>query len=1007
MSKNYNFRLAAFKWPMLLMAPVLLCTTQVSATTKRSENASSVLQSVINGTIVSKSDGLGLPGATIMVKGTQQTTVTDMDGKFSIAVTDPNAVLVISFMGFKTQEIPVAGQTTISVTLEEDAAQLDEVVVIGYGTQRKGDVTSAVASVKAENFNLGQVKDAGQLIQGKVAGLAITNASGDPTATTSIKLRGNNSLYGAYTDPLVLIDGIPGALNTVAPEDIESVDVLKDGSAAAIYGTRGTNGVILITTKKAKGGDMDDVQYTGYVSTSRLARKLDMLTSQEFRAMYPEDDNGANVDWLKEITRTPISHVHNLSFRGGSSKTNYIANLNYNRQEGTMLKSDNNTFRGRVEINHRMFDDKLLFKFSILGRENKYSSTSDAGSFNGGAYWQALRRNPTDPIYSPDGSYYQNSQKLDYINPLVLLNEADGNVKTSEVRYNSTLTYNPINDLTLNALFSYVKENRATGYSETLQHSSATIYGFPGYSSISGFNRMEKQMELTAKYDKTLNEHKFSVLGGYSYIESDIERSNMSNYRFQDDYFGGWHNIGAGAALQDGLASMGSSKNHANLISFFGRVNYSYNDKYLLMASLRHEGASQLYGTNNAWGTFPAVSVGWKITNESFMQDQKIFEEIKLRAGYGVTGSQPLGSFLGVALLNYGDRALVNGQWVRTVQPASNPNPDLRWEEKKETNIGIDWAIKGGRLSGSIDVYNRKVDGLLANYSVPTPPYLYPTIMANGGTIENKGIEVLVTGVPVQTNDFQWTTTGTYSANKNKLKSLDGAFRSQNDFFDTGDVYFEGMTARSHRVQVGKPIGNFYGYKVVDVNEQGEWVYLNRNGERVNYSDFAQSPDDRQVIGNGIPKWYLSWINNFRYKNFDLSINMRGAFGFQIINEARMNYEGTQNGPADNRLASVNDLVFGKALLSREIAPQYNSYYVEDGDYVKIDNITLGYSFKDMKTKYLKSVRLYGTVMNVLTITGYKGIDPEVSTTGLNPGIDSRSRYPTITSFTFGVQAQF
>ncbi|KGO88250.1 collagen-binding protein [Flavobacterium rivuli WB 3.3-2 = DSM 21788] len=976
-------------------------------------HSASVFQSVITGTVVSKSDGLGLPGATIMVKGTQQNTVTDMDGKFSLTVTDPNAVLVISFMGFKTQEIPVAGQTTISITMEEDAAQLDEVVVIGYGTQRKGDVTSAVASVKAENFNLGQVKDAGQLIQGKVAGLAITNVSGDPTATTSIKLRGNNTIGGAYQNPLVLIDGIPGELNTVAPEDIESIDVLKDGSAAAIYGVRGTNGVILITTKKAKGGDMDDVQYTGYISTAQIARKLDMLSSQEFRAMYPGpdseggSDHGANVDWLKEITRTPVSHVHNLSFRGGSSKTNYIANLNYNRQEGTMLKSDNTTFRGRVEINHRMFDDKLLFKFSILGRENKYTSTADGGSFNGDAYWQALRRNPTDPIYNPDGTYYQNPQKLDYRNPLVLLNEADGNVKTSEVRYNSVLTYNPIKDLTLNALFSYVKENRATGYSETLQHSSATIYGFPGYSSISGYNRMEKQTELTAKYDKTIEKNKFSILGGYSYIEKDRETSNMNNYRFQDDYFGGWHNIGSGYALKDGLATMNSSKNHENLISFFGRVNYAFDDKYLLMASLRHEGANQLYGTNNAWGTFPAVSVGWKLTNESFMQDQKIFEEIKFRAGYGVTGSQPQDSFLAVARLQYGPPTLVNGQWLSTIIPASNPNPDLRWEEKKETNLGVDWAIKGGRLSGSIDVYKRKVDGLLYSYNVPVPPNLFPTIVANGGTMQNKGLEVLVSGVPVQTKDFQWTTTGTYSTNSNKLESLDGRYKSQSDYFLTGNVNYEGMTTQSHKVQVGQAIGDFYGFKVVDVDAQGKWIYLNRNGERVNYADFAHDPNDRQVIGNGIPKWYLSWINNFRYKNFDLSVNMRGAFGFQVVNEARMNYEGTQNGYRDNRLSSVNDLVFGKALLSNTIAPEFNSYYVEDGDYVKIDNITLGYSFKDLKTKYLKSVRLYGTVMNVLTITGYNGIDPEVNTTGLTPGVDSRNRYPTITSFTFGVQAQF
>ena len=425
------------------------------------------------------------------------------------------------------------------------------------------------------------------------------------------------------------------------------------------------------------------------------------------------------------------------------------------------------------------------------------------------------------------------------------------------------------------------------------------------------------------------------------------------------------------------------------------------------MASLRHEGANQLYGTNNAWGTFPAVSVGWKITNESFMKDQKIFEEIKFRAGYGVTGSQPNLSFLAIANLKYGDRALVNGQWVNTIVPASNPNPDLRWEEKKETNLGVDWAIKGGRLSGSIDVYKRKVDGLLYEYNVPVPPNLFPTIRANGGTMQNKGLEVLVTGVPVQTKDFQWTTTGTYSTNSNKLESLDGRYKSQSDFFLAGGVNYEGMTTQSHKVQVGHAIGNFYGFKVVDVDAQGKWIYLNKNGQRVNYADFTHDPNDRQVIGNGIPKWYLSWINNFRYKNFDLSVNLRGAFGFQVVNEARMNYEGTQNGYGDNRLATVNDPVFGKTLLSNTIAPEFNSYYVEDGDYVKIDNITLGYSFKNMNTKYFKSIRLYGTVMNVLKITDYKGIDPEVSTTGLNPGIDSRSRYPTITSFTFGVQAQF
>lgn len=956
---------------------------------------------------VKDSSGEPVIGASVVVKGNNTMgTITDFDGNFMLDV-PAKSVLVISYIGYVTQEVPTAGKNSLEIVLKEDTKTLDEVVVIGYGTQRKGDVTSSVASVKADNFVKGAVKDVGQLIQGKVAGLAITNPNGDPTGSTQIRLRGTNTIGGANTAPLVLIDGIPGELGTVAPEDVESVDVLKDGSAAAIYGTRGTNGVILITTKQAKGVDINQVEYNGYVSTSLIAKKLDMLNADEFRTLYPDQDHGADTDWIDEISRTPVSHVHNLSLMGGNSKTNYIANLNYASRQGIMKKSDFESFQGRIEVTHRMFDDKLKLKFGLFGKKNQMESTTSGGSFRGWVYGQATCRNPTDPVRNEDGTWNENVSKFEYENPLALLYEAEGNVKKTQLRYNGNIVYNPIKDLTLSAVFSYIRDNMNRGYGETLNHISALRDGLAGWSSVGAYTKMEKLMELTAQYNKEIGAHKFSVLGGYSYNETDFEELWIDNYGFQDDYFGGWHNIGIGSALKDGKANIGSKKTPTNLIGFFGRATYSFKNRYLLMGALRYEGASQLWGTDNAWGLFPSISVGWRITEEAFMKNQKIFDDLKLRVGYGVTGSQPKDPFLGVAMLKYGSYAFVNGNWVQTIVPASNPNPDLKWEEKKETNIGLDFVSWGGRLSGSIDYYNRDVDGLIYEYGVPTPPNLYNKTMANGGTMRNRGVEVLVTVVPVQNKDFEWSTTGTFSLNSNKLISLSGSiFKSDYDYFNTGTVEYSGQVADSHRVQVGESIGNFYGFKVVDVDSEGRWIYEDRNGELVNYKDFTHAPEDKHVIGNGLPKWYAGWNNTLRYKNFDLNVTMRGAFGFQIINGGRMNYENVKNSRFENRLKSVNDLVFGKHTLSPEVEPEFNSYYVEDGDYWKIDNITLGYSFGQVG-KYIKSLRIYGSVLNALTITGYKGIDPEVSTDGLTPGYDTRDRYPSVRSFTFGVNVKF
>ncbi|MBK5721980.1 SusC/RagA family TonB-linked outer membrane protein [Dysgonomonas sp. Marseille-P4677] len=981
----------------------------IGATTHQAPQATKQQPDKISGTILDINNE-PLIGVSVTVKGTTKGTITDEYGKYQLDISG-DETLVFSYIGYETKEVVVKDKSVINLTLNENLNDLNEVVVIGYGTQRKGDITSSVASIKSEEFIKGAVKDAGQLIQGKVAGMTIINPSGDPTSGTQVLLRGNTTILGANSDPLVLIDGVPGSFNTVAPEDIESVDVLKDGSAAAIYGTRGTNGVILITTKKAKGAQINEVEYSGYISTSQIVKRLKMLTAEDYRNQIADGtrdaswDHGASTDWLDEITRTPFSHVHNISLKGGTGSTNYIANLNYRSLQGVFKESDNSVFQGRIEINHRMLDDKLKLNFSILGKQNQFSSTSNTGSFNGYTYRQSLIHNPTDPVKNADGSWYENPNLFEYENPVARLLESDGNIKNNETRYTGNITLDPINELKLNALFSYTRTNRSHGYYETKNHISTVRDGLNGWSSSGFYTRMEKLLELTAQYSKEISGHKFMVLGGYSYQETDFEDNYMSNYNFQTDYFS-WHNMGIGAALKEGLAGMSTSKERTNLIGFFGRATYSYQDKYLLMASLRHEAASQLWGTKSPWGTFPSVSLGWRITGESFMQDQHIFDDLKLRAGYGVTGSQPSDSFRGVALLSYGSYFYSNGKWIQTINPSQNANPYLKWEEKKETNIGLDFSLKKGRITGSIDYYNRDIDGLLYDYAVPTPPNLYPTTRANVGKMRNSGVEVLISVTPIRNKDIEWNTTATFSTNSNKLISL------SNDMYQTSTDYFlpgwisEPVKTESHIVKVGEPIGNFYGYKVVDISDDGKWIYEDKDGNLVPYDQFTHSIDDKKVIGNGLPKYYASWNNSIRYKNFDLNISMRGAFKFQIINGARMYYENT-NLEQYNRLQSAYDKIYGKAILNKVVPGEFNSYYVENGDYWKIDNVTLGYTINNLGIKYIKSMRLYLSSLNTLTISGYKGINPEVSSTGLAPGYDNRDQYPSIRSYTFGVNIKF
>ena len=949
--------------------------------------------------------GEPLPGVSVAIKGTFKGTVTDQNGHYSITA-NSSEVLVFSFIGFKTKEVPIANQTSHDIVLEEELIGLEEVVAIGYGTQKKADVTSAVASVKSEDFVKGAVKDAAQLIQGKVAGLTITTPSGDPTQGAVILLRGNSSLLGT-SNPLVLVDGIPGNLESVAPEDIESVDVLKDGSASAIYGTRGTNGVIIITTKSSSNEMASTIDYSGYVSMSEISRRLDFMNATELREKWDQgysftganlQDFGSETDWLDEITRTAVSHVHNVIFRGGNKNTNLTASINYKDNQGNFIKSDNKKYTGRIDVNHSMFDGKLVANIGTIISEQKYWTGGDGYSFNNYVYRQAIIRNPTEPVKNENGSWFERDVYF-YDNPVAYIKETEGENRYRNMRFTAGLTYTPIEGLDLKGMYTRKGNYNIRGYYQTQDHVSNTKYSAGGYASRGTDNYTGNYAELSANYKKTIGSHNLSILGGYNYEDNMNEGFWANNKYFPTDSYT-YNNIGIGSGLPKGEAGMGSYKNSDKLIAVFSRVTYSFANKYLLMASIRREGSSK-FGDDNKWGNFPGVSIGWRLNEESFMSNANWINNLKLRAGYGVTGTNVLASYNSLSSLNYSDYFYYNGDWVRKLVPVRNANPDLRWEKKEEINFGLDFDLLAGRISGAFDFYNRLTKDALWDYNVPTPPYLYGSITANVGEIRNRGFEALLNVVPIQKSDFNWNAGFTFSTNKNKLVSLSNdKFQTTNDFFYSGYTG-EPIQIETHRIKIGGPIGEFYGLKSVDITDDGIWIIEKPDGTRIPATE--SSTDDRQVLGNGIPKYHLSWNNNFRYKNFDLSVNMRGAFGYQILNFSRMFYENPTIGY--NTLNSAFDKVYGKAVLTD--VQRFVSYYVEDGDYWKIDNATLGYTVNLNNRNTIKNLRFYVSGLNLVTITGYKGIDPEVRQTGLSPGNDDRDKYPTTRTYTFGVNVTF
>jgi TonB-linked SusC/RagA family outer membrane protein len=731
---------------------------------------------------VTDENGLPLPGVTVKIKGTNTGTQTNTKGQFTLNVPDANATLVFSFIGYVQQEVLISGRSTIGVQLVVTPSALNEVVVIGYGSQRKADVTSAVTTIKAVDFVSGPVTDAAALLKGKVAGLSVSNPSGDPNAQSQIILRGINTIGGANTAPLVIVDGVPGDLLTVAPEDIAEISVLKDASATAIYGVNGSNGVIIIITKHASGNVINEVSYNGNISTTQISKAPKLLTAQDYKdqiaagTRQPQYDLGSSTDWLKAISNNhPLSETSNLTFRGGNSQTNYLASLDYRFLNGIFQQSNHQQLTGRVDINHTMLNGKLKFDLGLL--QTNFNDLP----FNYYDYEQVFKMNPTAPVKEPDGSYYQEPNNFEYQNPVSDIYNTSQPQTSFRNKYNATITILPVDGLRLVATGAYTKSGYLNKYFANFDNISTIRDKQNGVANISQGQDVSRYLNLSAEYSKAVGDHHFSVLAGYEYQDDNNFFTTENNHDFPTDVFG-YNAIYLGAAQSNGtnptglgvgypsVPTQGYTQN--NLISYYARATYNYKDKYLLLASLRIDGASQLYGAKEPYGKFPSVQAGWRITKEDFMADQHIFDDLKLRVGYGVTGNQPAAGFLAVPLLNYGNYVLYNGQWIQTLGPSQNANPSLKWEQKHETNIGLDYSMFKGLISGTIDVYNNKTTGLLYNYQVPSPPNLFPNTEANVGTLQNKGVEVAINVTPIRKKDFQWTSTVTFSTNANKLLSI-------------------------------------------------------------------------------------------------------------------------------------------------------------------------------------------------------------------------------------------
>lgn len=980
----------------------------------------------ITGT-VKDSTGRPMAGISVAVKGKNIATVSKQDGKFNIPAKTGD-VLVFSGISLEDQEILIGSKTSLDVTMHSLALVMTDVVVVGYGKGSRKTLSSAITSVKPEELNRGAIGDVGQLLQGKVPGLNIT-ASGDPNRPAAVVLRGTSTI-NSPAGPFYVIDNVPGAdIATIAPDDIESIDVLKDAAATAIYGNKASNGVIMVTTKRGKKGAMQTT-YSGYVGLEKVSNGLDMMDSAQIRSyiakngysFLPADDKGANTDWMKAIQRDgAFSHNHNLSFSGGTDKTSYSASLNYYSKEGILLKSKLERVIARMYIEHRALNDKVKFGLGVVNSNSKASHTPLQNT----VLEQAVKHLPVSPVYNADGTYFENPNTSGYFNPVSLINNAQDDTKYNTLQANFNTEIKLPLGLTYNLNMSYLKNSSLHGeyynsyYSQNYNTSSFYNNPDPGFSGHwllnfgtngvayrGSYQNTSATIENWLTWDKRLGEHHINAVLGYSWQNNTTgDGFQTSNTNFLSDY-AGYNTLWLGnyqAVSSSYNIDFGSTYyQETRFISDFGRLNYGYKDKYLLQASLRRDGSS-IFGKNKEWGYFPSIGAAWRISHEDFMNNVSFVNELKLRASYGETGNAfGLGAYTSQQLYRRNGTYYDNGSpfaAAYVIQQGSNPN--LQWEVTSTKNIGLDYAVLSNKVTGSIDVYEKETSEMIFGYSVS--PTIVPGgfIYINGGKVRNRGIEFSVNVNAVSTKDFSWTSSLNLASNKNVILDLHGPAEYGINADSLRYSYPEGSGNSGKTIQIlstGHAIGEFYTAIYRGKDASGNSMFLKHNGKDTTVPDPVK---EDFFAGSPHPKLMLGWSNSFRYKNFDLNLFIRGVFGNKIFNATRANMSYTPNATTNNLINTAAD---DKMTDAQNNA--YSTRYIEDGSYVRLDNATLGYRVP-IKNDYIKSLRFYVTGNNIFVITKYKGIDPEVTMGGIALGVDNNNFYPKTRTVLFGLSVGF
>jgi len=948
--------------------------------------------------VVKDNTGSGIPGATIAVKGVAGRGIsTKADGRFALSAPE-NGILVFSAVGFNTQEIPVNGRKEINVLLVEQNNDLNEVVVVGYGTLEKKDLTSAVSSIKPKDFVSGAVNPL-LSIQGKVPGLTISSSNGtDPNADVSIQLRGVNSI-NAGQGPLVVIDGVPGgSINSVSREDIESINVLRDASAAAIYGTRASGGVILITTKQAQVG-VASVNFTSELFVETIRKRPESLNGDEFVKYGLGPDLGYRTDWYNEVTnKNPFSQRYVLNASGGSENARVYATATMRDANGIAIGSKRKEFGGRINSVFKFFDGKAQLSTNISYNQVDADFTNSERSNNNDIFNMALILNPTETPYNAADVTGYNVLKggYDYWNPVaeVMLQKNQNQYKY--LLASSILKINLTKDLSTSGMVAVKNNTENPIFYRSAQHRISRTDGVAGYGTQEYKRFTDKTFEWTVNYNKVFKNHSFNAVGGYSYQDFNGQGFSANNSDFSVDGIGE-NDLGNGTFLSDGRAGIGSFKDPTvKLLAFFGRVNYSFMNRYIVTGTIRREGSSK-FAPGSQWGTFPGISAAWRISEEPFMKGLSFINDLKLRGGYGETGNADFDANTAYRIYSADTWWLVNGTWQRTYGVKHNQNANLKWEVKKEYNIGLDFALLNNKLSGRVDFYKRKVDDLIYSVSVSQPPAIYEKTTVNVGNMENRGFEFELNWNVVDKTDWKYKTGIVLSSNKSSLTSLAGG----QTFTDRKDFPSPGSPGSAVRLYPGQDIGKFFIWRFAGFTPEGNWMLYDKDGKAFDVTKQSKTIADKAFVGNGIPKVILSWNHSISYKNFDAGIYLRSWLGYDVYNMINM-YYGLPNVKGQNVLKDAfekNKDIKGEKELS--------DYWLEKGDFLKVDAISLGYTFNPKLIKPLKNVRVYLTGRDLFVFTKYSGLDPEVNINGLDAGFEERNAYPKTRTFMFGVQVGF